>query len=45
VKLSLPRRSLPKAPFYTDAEGNLHRTDPNQGEMFADAEERAAGRA
>jgi hypothetical protein len=39
VKLALPRRALPKAPFYTDAEGNLHRSDPNQGEMFQDADD------
>jgi hypothetical protein len=42
VKAKIPEAELPEAIFFSDAEGNLHRTDPAQAEMtFRDAAERA----
>lgn len=46
VTMKRPEPDIPEAVFYSDADGNLHRADPNQAEMFKDANERtAAGRA
>jgi hypothetical protein len=40
----LPKTEIPKAVFFSDPEGDLHRTDPRQGDMFSDASSRS-GRA
>lgn len=46
VKSKMPQPDIPEAVFFSDAEGDLHRADPKQNEMFTDATERtAAGRA
>lgn len=45
VKSKIPEPDLPEATFFSDADGNLHRSDPQQREMFADAAARAAGSA
>lgn len=38
VKSKVPEMDLPEAVFFSDAEGNLHRSDPAQEEMrFRDA--------
>jgi len=42
-KATLPRQDIPKAVFFSDDEGGLHRSDPNQSEMFSDVP--AKGRA
>ena len=31
-----PTPNIPDAVFFSDAEGGLHRTDPNQAEMFSE---------
>lgn len=36
VKSKIPEIDLPEAVFFSDDEGNLHRTDPAQREMFKD---------
>ena len=36
VKSKLPEHDLPEATFFSDANGDLHRTDPAQSEMFKD---------
>jgi hypothetical protein len=41
VSAKRPEQDLPDAVFYSDADGNLHRNDQNQNEMFKEA--RAAG--
>lgn len=33
-----PEEDLPEAIFFSDTEGTLHRNDPDQREMFAEAE-------
>jgi hypothetical protein len=38
VTSSKPEEDLPDAIFFSDEEGDLHRNDPEQGEMFRDAE-------
>jgi 6-phosphogluconate dehydrogenase len=47
VKMKRPEPDIPEAVFYSDADGNLHRSDPNQNEMFKDVsgQGRAAGSA
>lgn len=45
VKAKIPEIDLAPAVFFSDSAGDLHRADPSQQEMFADAAERAAGRA
>ncbi|HWK52450.1 MAG TPA: hypothetical protein VNR40_21290 [Steroidobacter sp.] len=45
VKAKLPEHDLPEATFFSDADGNLHRTDPAQREMFSDAAAARAGTA
>ncbi len=37
----LPKADIPKAVFFSDVEGDLHRSDPNQGEMFSEAGSRS----
>lgn len=37
VKSKIPEVDLPTATFFSDGEGDLHRTDPDQKEMFTDA--------
>lgn len=44
VKVTKPRPSLPKSPFYVDAHGSLVRNDPNQGDMWEEAND-GRGRA
>lgn len=40
VKSKIPEVDLPEAVFFSDSEGNLHRTDPAQQELtFRDASE------
>lgn len=34
VKHSKPEADIPEAVFFSDADGDLHRTDPSQTEMF-----------
>ena len=41
VKSKIPELDLPEATFFSDADGDLHRTDPAQSEMFKDASGRA----
>jgi hypothetical protein len=43
VTSSVPRVSIPDAVFFADEEGDLHRSDPDQGEMFTDSASRMAG--
>lgn len=45
VKAKIPEVDLPEGVFFSDQDGDLHRTDPAQNEMFADARDRAEGRA
>lgn len=33
----MPKPDIPKAVFFSDGSGDLHRTDPTQRDMFADA--------
>lgn len=43
VMCKIPEIDLPEAIFFSDTEGNLHRTDPAQAELrFKDANEPAA---
>ena len=43
VKCKIPEIDLPEAIFFSDQDGNLHRTDPAQSELrFRDANETAA---
>jgi hypothetical protein len=37
VKSKIPEIDLPEAVFFSDADGNLHRADPQQREMFSEA--------
>lgn len=46
VKCKIPEIDLPEAIFFSDQDGNLHRTDPAQAEMrFRDSAETKAGSA
>lgn len=46
VKAKKPEGDIPEAVFFSDAEGDLHRTDPAQQEMFSEAaRERASAGA
>jgi hypothetical protein len=40
----MPEMDLPEAVFFSDEEGSLHRSDPQQREMFTEAGVRAASR-
>lgn len=45
VKTKVPELDLPDATFFSDAEGDLHRTDPAQTEMrFRDTDTTSAAR-
>lgn len=37
MDLKKPMPSIPDAVFFSDAHGDLHRSDPNQQEMFTEA--------
>lgn len=37
VKAKKPEGDIPEAVFFSDPAGDLHRTDPSQQEMFAEA--------
>jgi hypothetical protein len=37
VKAKKPEADIPEAVFFSDPEGDLHRSDPTQAEMFGDA--------
>lgn len=37
VKAKIPEVDLPEGIFFSDEEGDLHRTDPAQNEMFSEA--------
>lgn len=41
VTSKVPKPDIPKAVFFSDGSGDLHRTDPAQREMFAEAGGRA----
>lgn len=42
----IPQHDIPKAQFFSDSNGDLHRQDPAQGQMFRDTDDdRTAGRA
>lgn len=45
VKTKTPQSELPEAVFFSDEDGNLHRDDPKQQEMFAEANANRIGRA
>lgn len=38
VKAKKPELDIPEAVFFSDAGGDLHRADPNQSEMFKEAQ-------
>lgn len=38
VKAKKPEADIPEAVFFSDPEGDLHRDDPTQHEMFTEAE-------
>lgn len=40
IKMKKPEQPLPEAVFFSDEEGDLHRADPKQPELFGDAEGR-----
>jgi hypothetical protein len=42
VKAGIPEMDLPEAVFFSDGEGSLHRSDPQQREMFTEANPRGA---
>lgn len=42
VKAKMPDFDLPEAVFFSDGEGSLHRSDPQQREMFSEAGARTA---
>jgi hypothetical protein len=42
VTSTVPRPTIPDAVFFSDGEGDLHRSDPNQGDMFVEADRTAA---
>lgn len=37
VKAKKPEADIPEAVFFSDPDGDLHRSDPSQSEMFSDA--------
>jgi hypothetical protein len=37
IKAKMPELDLPEAVFFSDEEGSLHRSDPQQREMFSEA--------
>jgi len=37
VKSKKPEQDIPEAVFFSDPDGDLHRTDPAQSEMFTEA--------
>lgn len=37
VKLKKPEGDIPEAVFFSDPDGDLHRSDPAQSEMFSEA--------
>jgi hypothetical protein len=37
VKAKKPEGDIPEAVFFSDPDGDLHRTDPQQSEMFSEA--------
>jgi hypothetical protein len=37
VKAKKPELDIPEAIFFSDVDGDLHRTDPSQQEMFSDS--------
>lgn len=41
VKSKIPEPVMPEAIFFSDKEGDLHRSDPKQREMFSEAEKTA----
>jgi hypothetical protein len=41
VTSKVPKPDIPKAVFFSDGSGDLHRTDPAQREMFSEAGGRA----
>lgn len=41
-KSKVPQTDIPEAVFFSDADGNLHRSDPAQHSMFRDADGDAA---
>jgi ribosomal protein S28E/S33 len=45
VKAKIPEVDLPEGVFFSDEDGDLHRTDPAQNEMFSEAAVRSEGRA
>jgi ribosomal protein S28E/S33 len=45
VKAKIPEVDLPEGVFFSDGDGDLHRTDPAQNEMFTEAAGRSEGRA
>jgi hypothetical protein len=47
IKTKLPQPDMPEAVFFSDKQGDLHRADPNQNEMFKEADRgpRVAGSA
>lgn len=44
IKSKPPEVDLPEAVFFSDSEGSLHRSDPQQREMFTDSGRAAAER-
>jgi hypothetical protein len=44
VTCKIPDADLPEAVFFSDAAGGLHRTDPEQREMFTEAGRSTAAR-
>lgn len=40
VKAKKPEQDIPEAVFFSDDDGDLHRSDPKQGEMFQSASAR-----
>lgn len=45
VKSKVPKVDIPEAVFFSDADGNLHRSDPQQREMFKEAADARVGSA
>jgi hypothetical protein len=42
IKAKMPEGDIPEAVFFSDEEGGLHRSDPQQREMFTEAGSRSA---
>lgn len=45
VKHKKPEADIPEAVFFSDEDGDLHRSDPHQSEMFTDAAKSAGADA